>query len=44
MKKYMSPKFVLEIIGDILMNSMNVDMIDQYADDEVDEDGNPIIE
>ena len=43
MKKYMSPKFVLEIIEDILMNSMNVDMIDQYADDEVDEDGNPIV-
>lgn len=44
MKKYMSPKLALEIIEDILMNSMNVDMIDQYADDEVDEDGNPIIE
>ncbi len=38
MKKYMSPKFALEIIEDILMNSMNVDMIDQYADDEAEED------
>ena len=38
MKKYMSPKLALEVIEDILMNSMNVNMIDQYADDEAEED------
>ena len=38
MKKYMSPKFAFEIIEDILVNSMNVDMKDQYADDEAEED------
>lgn len=41
MKKYMSPKFALEIIADILMDSMNVDMGDQYADD-LDEDADPV--
>ena len=38
MKKYMSPKFALEIIADILMDSMDLDMGDQYADDEAEED------
>ena len=38
MKKYMSPKLALEVIEDILMNSMTVNMIDQYADDEAEED------
>lgn len=38
MKKYMSPELALEVIEDILMNSMNVNMIDQYADDEAEED------
>lgn len=41
MKKYMSPKFALEVVEDILVNSMNVDMTDQY---ELNEDGDPIVE